>query len=265
MIKVDDYSLYDYIEERYSLKFPEYLDNFEKDLKLYNSIPNFKINQNIYDVVEKHNYNERVLYIARVAAQYYIEKAFKAMKIDLTDPNVEEELNQGNIGTPGRIAKMWTASSLDDDSEFLCGRWTKKPRLASFPNTNTNTKIPITKRITIDSVCSHHMAPFSTKFAEDSYAIVSYVPEDLVLGISKLQRITEWISRRGWLQEDLTYALWEKVSDAAKTENVYVKIVQSNKRAKQASHIFGFNSFNYGRMLHFQLSRLTCIMVPCRK
>jgi len=61
-------------------------------------------------------------------------------------------------------------------------------------------------------------------FRDDSYAIISYIPEDKILGISKLQRIVDWVARRGHLQEGLTQMIYEEVSAAAETANVYVKL-----------------------------------------
>jgi GTP cyclohydrolase I len=147
------------------------------------------------------------------------------MKINLKDPNVAEELIDGNIGTPGRIAKLWMGADNNDDSELGCGRWAKKPRLAVFPNTSTSTDIPIIKRVDVISNCSHHLVSFNTKSRPDSYAIIAYIPDKFVLGISKLQRLTDWISRRFWLQEDLTQTLYNEICLAAKTDSVYIKLV----------------------------------------
>jgi GTP cyclohydrolase I len=118
---------------------------------------------------------------------------------------------------------MWTGNGLDDPTELLSGRWSKRPRIASFPNEH-HKEIPITKRVDIVAVCSHHMAPFSTKFREDAYAVISYIPGERVLGISKLQRIVDWVARRGWVQEELCMQIYEEVSKAAETESVYVRL-----------------------------------------
>ena len=225
--KVAETEILSFVRNRFLLKFNGDKRLFRTALQAYQELRPFKLNENVFEAnpdLDPSLY-EAVLYIARMFTQFYLTKAFEAMKIDLDDPNVAENLDDGNIGTPGRIAKMWTASSLTDDSELLCGRWTKPPRIASFPNEHPERKIPITKRITINAVCSHHAAIFSTQWGEDSYAIVSYIPEKKVLGISKLQRLTDWVARRGWLQEELTEELYRKISEAAETENVYVKMV----------------------------------------
>lgn len=209
-----------FIQERYNNKYPGD-DDFDENLEKYKNIKPFKINENVFN---KDKINEKTHFIMRMSSQFYLTKAFQSMKIDLEDPNTEEDLAVGNIGTPGRIAKMWCGANLNDDDELLCGRWSKPPRLASFPNTD-NKHIPITKKVDLIAVCSHHAAPFSSTFREDGRAIVSYIPKDKVLGISKLQRIVNWISKRGWLQEDLTKAIYNAVSEAADTEDVYVGLI----------------------------------------
>ncbi len=198
---------------------------FEDAFELYTLLPDFPANGNILDYTE--NYNKDVHQIVRLVSQYYATLMFKAMKMDLNDPNLKEDLSVGNIGTPGRISKVFVGSSLTDDSELGCGRWTLKPRIASFPNTNTNKNIPITKRIDIISNCSHHGITFSTLSRPDAYAYISYIPDEYVLGISKLQRIANWVSKRFWLQEDLTKALYDEICAAAKTDSVFVKIVNA--------------------------------------
>ena len=205
-----------FIGERYRGKEP-----FEDMWELYVLLPTFDLNENVLDVTS--NYNSDVQQIVRLATQFYLTKAFEAMRINLNDPNTEEDLSHGNIGTPGRLAKMWVGSDLSDSSELLSGRWTKAPRMASFPNTHKQ-KLPITKRVDLVSCCSHHIAPFSSFFRDDAYAIVSYIPDKKVLGISKLQRVVDWIGRRGWLQEDLCRTIFEKISAVAETESVYVKL-----------------------------------------
>lgn len=188
--------------------------NFVEDFKSYEQLSPFKISENVE--VTKQDFNEGSHFIMRTISEFYLTKVFESMKIDMNDDNVG-----GDKGTPYRIIKTWTGANLEDDSELMSGRWSNKPRIATFPNESIN-KFPITKRVDIVSLCSHHSAPFSTLFSQDSYAIVSYIPSKKVLGISKLQRLVSWVSRRGHLQENLTKMIYEEVSKAAETESVYV-------------------------------------------
>jgi len=193
--------------------------NFEKHWKEYKNISSFAPNGNVFE--DRDGISDEAHFIMRMSTQYFLTKAFEAMKVDLSDDNVSENLDLGNIGTPGRIAKVWCGFDTHDDMELGGGRWNKKPRLASFPNTS-NVKIPITKRIDVISNCSHHFIPFHSLAREDSYAIVSYIPDKKVLGISKLQRVANWVSQRFFLQEDLTKMIYDEISKVAETDSVYV-------------------------------------------
>lgn len=208
----------DYIFERYiSSGFDS--ENFYKDVEEYENIKSFAPDGNVSDVNE--SISDSVHFIMRMTTQYHLKNALEAMKIDLTNPNVAENLSEGNIGTAGRIAKVWCGFDTHDDSELGSGRWRKKPRLATFPNTHKE-NFPITKRVSLTSNCSHHFLPFSTIFRNDAYVIISYIPGEKVLGISKLQRLVDWVSQRFFLQEDLTRKLFEEISEAAETDDVYV-------------------------------------------
>jgi len=190
-----------------------YYGNFEDAMKEYEALESFKIDANVDSVGGISPAGHKIMMIV---SQYYMEKVFNAMKIDMNDGNVA-----GDKGTPYRIVKMWTGADLEDNTELMSGRWSNKPRIAVFDNASLD-RFPITKQVDIVSLCSHHTAPFSTMFREDSYAVVSYIPKDKVLGISKLQRLVDWVARRGHLQESLTKSIYEEVSKAAGTEDVCV-------------------------------------------
>lgn len=206
--------LLEFCINKFKEKFPD--GNFELTLSEYLNLKPFKISEN---VEVSGGITEETHYLMRLVSEYYMRKVFDSMKIDMNDENVA-----GEKGTPYRFIKMYCGANLEDDTELLSGRWTNRPRIADFPNEDKNYSIPITKRVDLVSVCSHHTAPFSTMFRPDSYAIVSYIPDERILGISKLQRIVDWVSRRGHLQEGLTKMIYDEVSKAAKSESVYVKL-----------------------------------------
>ncbi len=205
--------LKDFVRDHFLQQYP--MENFSTYWNEYNQLRDFKISDNVETVG---GISEQAHFIMRTITEYHFVQAFKAMKIDLNDANVG-----GEKGTPYRITKMYCGSSLDDDTELLSGRWSNRPAIANFPN-EQNQRFPITKRIDIVSVCSHHLAPFSTLFRDGAYAIISYIPDEKVLGISKLQRIVDWVARRGHLQENLTKMIYDEISNAAETSSVYVKL-----------------------------------------
>jgi len=209
----------DFIKSRYMMQFNNSSEKeFQKNLKQYKKINNFAPNGNIFD----HDYiSDKIHFIMRINTQYHITNAFKAMKIDLDDPNITEDLNVGNIGTPGRIAKVFCGSNTNDDKELGSGRWSKKPRVATFPNTSKLDQ-PITKKVDLISNCSHHFISFNSLQRDDSYVVISYIPKDLILGISKLQRLVDWISQRFFLQEELTSMIYQEISHMVETDSVYI-------------------------------------------
>ncbi len=229
-------SLYNFVKDNYERKYPNATEeDFEKDYVAYTKLPTFKANENIYEL--KTDYDKRdnlsdsqaeylvadslkpeVHWIMRSATQYYLIKAFEAMRIDLNDPNIAE--NALGKGTPGRIAKMWCGNDPEDTTELGSGRWNKEPYISTFPNTG-NVGV-VYKEVDLVSNCSHHFLPFSS--LDGGKVTIAYKPDKYVLGISKLQRFVNWASRRFWLQEDLTNYIGKTIQRIADTKDVYIKL-----------------------------------------
>lgn len=225
----------DFIKERYLKKFGS-LDDFDLNYEKYQKLPVFKANENIHEILtnydkredlsdkenefvnSENSLNPKIHWILRMETQYFLTKAFEAMKIDLSDPNITEQAL--GKGTPGRIAKMWCGADPEDTTELGSGRWNKEPFISTFPNEGQSDII--TKEVDLVSNCSHHFLPFSS--LDGGKAIISYKPNKYVLGISKLQRYVTWASRRFWLQEDLTKYIGQTIKRIADTEDVYVRL-----------------------------------------
>jgi len=207
-----------FVAERYKGE-----DDFQLSYDIFLKMGAFSINENAFE--NDLNLNDSVLNIIRLSTQYHLTEAFKCMKIDLTDPNVAEKLSEGNIGTPGRLAKLLTTSNISDMTESLAGRWTTKPRMASFPN-HTGEHHPVFVKTKLDAMCSHHLIRFGDDSSDkDSFVIIGYIPDEKLGGISKINRFVDWCSRRGWLQEDLAQYISSEVASAFETRSVYVALV----------------------------------------
>jgi len=213
--KVTEREIKNFVKER----FPGSEYEFRKAWNEYIKIKDFAPDENIWETGQE--ISDSAHRVMRLVTQFYLTKAFQAMKIDMDNPNVAENLSDGNIGTPGRVAKVFCGYDTHDDSELGSGRWMKPIRLARFPNTMKE-KLPITKEVTLVSSCSHHFISFNSLSDNSSKVIISYIPDKFVLGISKLSRLVDYISRRFYLQEDLTRKIYESISEAAETEDVYV-------------------------------------------
>ena len=103
------------------------------------------------------------------------------------DPNRE-----GLIDTPKRVARAW--------KEYCQGYGEDPAHHLSriFEEVGGYDEIVLLKDIPFQSHCEHHMAPIIGK------ASIAYLPQDHVVGISKLARVLHAYARRLQVQERLT-------------------------------------------------------------
>lgn len=110
------------------------------------------------------------------------------------DPNMKD--------TPMRVVKAWV-------NELACGCYQDPPRITTFDNTKQYDMMVYSGEIDVISMCSHHAQPFVGK------AHVAYLSkkEGNVIGLSKLNRIVEYFSRRPQIQENLTMQIHDYVKE----------------------------------------------------
>jgi len=109
--------------------------------------------------------------------------------------------NDSNMkDTPRRVAKMY----LD---EVTKGTYTPRPKITTFKNQTHYSGMVFEGDIIVKSLCSHHMQPFVGK------AHIAYIPGESgnVIGLSKLNRLVDWFSRRPQLQEQLTQQIHDEL------------------------------------------------------
>ena len=93
-------------------------------------------------------------------------------------------------GTAGRIAKMYL-------EEVFKGRYMEPPVITDFPNAKGLDEMYMTGPITIRSACSHHFVPIVGR------CWIGVIPGDRVIGLSKFNRIVDWVASRPQIQEEL--------------------------------------------------------------
>lgn len=99
---------------------------------------------------------------------------------------------EGLVGTPNRVARAY--------QEFFEG-YTEDPveiLERTFEETEGYNEMVLLKDIRLESHCEHHMVPIIGK------AHIAYVPNNRVVGISKLARVMEIYAKRLQIQEKLT-------------------------------------------------------------
>ena len=115
------------------------------------------------------------------------------------------------VDTPRRVAKAWL-------KDLIVGSITDEPNITVFPNDEGYSGLVIQSGIPIVSMCAHHNLAFT------GYATVAYVPGESVIGLSKLNRIVEWFSRRPQMQESLTQQIHDYIATKMVCNSVAVSI-----------------------------------------
>lgn len=117
--------------------------------------------------------------------------------------------------TPRRVAKMYVEElfrGLDPDLF---------PKMAYFsaPTPEEKGKIVAIRNITFNSMCEHHFVPMNGSVS------IAYVPNKKLLGLSKINRLVDYFSRRPQIQERLTTEIANSLSLLLETDDIAVRIL----------------------------------------
>ena len=137
-----------------------------------------------------------------------IEKSFsyimQVLGLDLNDDSLME--------TPKRVAKMYV-------NEIFWGLdYDAFPKCTTVDNKMKYNEMVVERNVNVQSNCEHHFVVI------DGLATVAYVPKDKVLGLSKINRIVEYFSKRPQIQERLTEQIFHTLHYILDTEDVAVLI-----------------------------------------
>jgi GTP cyclohydrolase IA len=124
--------------------------------------------------------------------------------LDLTDDSLCE--------TPKRIAKLYA------DEYFYGLDYANFPKATVVENKMKVDEMVVERKIIVNSLCEHHSLPIVGS------AYIAYLPTDKVIGLSKMNRIVDFFSRRPQIQERLALQIYHALSHLLGTENVAVVI-----------------------------------------
>ena len=132
----------------------------------------------------------------------------------------EDITREGLLDTPKRVARAyedWFSGYKDDPVKFL------KLLKRTFEEVEGYDEIILLRDISFESHCEHHMAPIIGK------AHVGYLPNNKVVGISKLARVVETYARRFQVQEKMTAQIAQCICDVLKPRGVGVVVEASHQ------------------------------------
>ena len=134
----------------------------------------------------------------------HFDQIVSTLGLDLKDDSLTD--------TPKRVAKMYV-------NEIFWGLdYDAFPKATVVENKMQYNEMVVEKGVSVQSYCEHHFVNI------DGLATVAYVPNKKVLGLSKMNRIVEYFSRRPQIQERLTEQIYHALSFILETENVAVMI-----------------------------------------
>jgi GTP cyclohydrolase IA len=136
--------------------------------------------------------------------EFHFKEIMETLGLDLNDDSLK--------GTPERVAKMYI-------KEIFSGlNPANKPKIALFENKYQYQQMLVEKDITFYSNCEHHFVPIFGK------AHVAYISNGKVIGLSKLNRIVQYFSKRPQVQERLTIQIARELQHVLQTQDVAVLI-----------------------------------------
>jgi len=128
----------------------------------------------------------------------------RILSLDLSDDSL--------MDTPKRVAKMYV-------NEIFWGLdYEAFPKCTAVDNKMKYNEMVCERNINVQSNCEHHFVVI------DGLATVAYVPNQKVLGLSKINRIVEYFSKRPQIQELLTEQIFHTLQYILETEDVAVMI-----------------------------------------
>ncbi|MDB2572037.1 GTP cyclohydrolase I FolE [Polaribacter sp.] len=132
--------------------------------------------------------------------QESVKDILETLGMDLTDDSLQ--------GTPKRVAKAFV------NEIFMGLNPANLPKASTFENNYNYGEMLVEKNIVVYSTCEHHLLPIIGR------AHLAYISNGKVIGLSKMNRIVEYFSKRPQVQERLTMQIVQAMQEALGTQDV---------------------------------------------
>jgi len=168
----------------------------------------------------------------------------------------EDPGREGLIETPKRVVKAYKEyfSGYKEDPNKILEK--------TFGDVDGYDDMVIQKNISVQSHCEHHMAPIIGK------AHVAYIPNERVVGLSKLARVVEVFSKRLQTQERLTMQIAKTLKESLDAKGVAVTIDSTHQcmtmrgiKKEQASTVTNYYLGKFKEDLSYQNRYLRFISI----
>lgn len=126
----------------------------------------------------------------------------------------EDPDREGLRDTPERVARMY--------EEMFAGLRTDAATVLRKTFTEKYDEMVVVKGISFESMCEHHLLPFFGK------AHIGYLPQGKIVGLSKLARAVEILSRRPQVQERMTQELADVLMEELDARGIGVVLEASH-------------------------------------
>tara|TARA_B100001093_G_scaffold519339_1_gene607867 strand:- start:34 stop:669 length:636 start_codon:yes stop_codon:yes gene_type:complete len=160
---------------------------------------NYKEEKVINLPLDKDNYKLSKSKKTTLIAEHF-KSIMELLELDMSDNSLKD--------TPMRVAKMYVEElfeGLNPDN---------KPVITNFENSFNYNGMILEKNINLYSICEHHFVPIIGK------AHIAYFAKDKVIGLSKMNRIVHYLSKKPQVQEKLTVQILDYLKQELETDDI---------------------------------------------
>ena len=148
------------------------------------------------------DYSNSMVSRNREQIEYHLREILK-----LVGEDIERE---GLLDTPARVTRMY--------EEIFAGYEVNPADVLGVTFDENHEELVIVKDIVYYSQCEHHMAPFFGKVH------IGYIPNGHIVGLSKLARLVEAVTRKLQVQERITSQIADILTEALNPQGVMVVV-----------------------------------------